>query len=300
MLPSKVSSNPTDMSADEAVDLLVKTAEVTLVNAAMVKVATPAWLSELINPTSLAGRTARNALLGSGVGGLVGALRERNKSDEERNYVGGASRGALLGGLLGGAGTLAVNAWPGFNEKTDAEKAIVEAGERDATYHTNAQQQMDRINGKNNGPITPTADGGDSLVPALGLTANPSQGLILGYGPSFLDSRTYKALLDTPRGTAGGLIVGSGIGGGAGRAFGNFVTGVPNRAYTDVNNVKQPGDISKSTFAPLMAFKGLTGPNAENASSLRTGFTLAGAGAGAVGGAFGGHALSALLHRLKQ
>jgi hypothetical protein len=84
------------MTPEAAVDTLVKTA------------ALPSYLQELLTPTGTTGMAVRNGLLGAGAGGLLGAYRESRKNEEDRNYGGGVARGAVFGGLLGGAGTVAV------------------------------------------------------------------------------------------------------------------------------------------------------------------------------------------------
>ncbi len=80
---------------------------------------------------SAAWESARNGLIGAGVGGVGGALHGAFGDDDEKDVPGGAMRGALLGGAVGAGGTAAYrglqNAMAKPQSTADAEAAVAAA-----------------------------------------------------------------------------------------------------------------------------------------------------------------------------
>lgn len=272
MLPSKALSNLTDMSADDAVALLVKTSEATFVSADFVKTALPAWINELVNPTTLAGRTARNSLIGGGLGGVLGAINERSKPEEDRGYMTGAGRGALLGGLAAGTGTLIAGAWPDYDKLTTEEQKLLDQAKLDATAQADAAA-------------------GNTALPALDAVRNKSEG-VTGVASAVLDPRFYANMAkQSPYHSLTGAAIGGGVGAGTGRMVGNYFSGI--------KSFGAGGDMSPKSFVLAGGLKGLAGPHAPNASYGRTGATLGGGVLGALGGAVLGNGVSALIERFR-
>ncbi len=304
---SKASFNPAEMSAAEAVDLLVKTAEVSFAAGELVKEAKlPGFLNELVNPTGTLGHTARNALIGSGIGGLVGAVREFGRPEEERNYGGGIGRGALLGGLAGGAGTLLAEHLPKANALTTEEQIQKELGEHSQAVRARALSQT----GGGKVPTQPAdsphrsavgnALNSDYAPPALRVMLNPDSGPVdtpletLGLLAAPLDSGVRQSLADTPVASAAGALYGQAVGSRLGGGFGNFLTG----QRRGVGGRPNPFAIRQN---PFNAYRGIAG-NANGTvvgNGVRASSRLIGGAMGGFGGAVVGQGIQHLIQKLR-
>jgi len=195
VLPATVCSKLCSLTPEDGVELLLKTAAAAHCDAA-VKTAAPKFLQELITPTSGTSHVARNALLGAGLGGVVGGIREANKPEAERRTGRGITQGILTGGLLGGGLTAGYVGMQGQKttdpdllkqERIAAHQAAqFERAQNEALRHKGVLVDGKPVNVTNPGPsadLTPMQNflNSSALPPALraGLTdpSGPAVGL---------------------------------------------------------------------------------------------------------------------------
>lgn len=228
MLPAQVFSSLCELSPADAVATLEKSA------------AMPGFVNELLSPTTPVGGAARNGLIGAGIGGLLGAIREGRKGEQDRDYGGGVARGALFGGLLGGGGTLAANAGAEWLKPTEEAARTARIQNHDTDIVNRANHNSRILAGDPSGagtpsaPVGPLADKGvlgnalasDVMPPSLQLLLNPSSG-----GGVIPAAKSLIPGFDTPQAAVStgfngtGAFIGAGLGGAGGARLSRYFTG---------------------------------------------------------------------------
>lgn len=273
MLPAQVFSSLCEMTPEAAVDTLVKTA------------AMPGFLQELVSPTGTMGAAARNGLIGAGVGGLLGAVRETRKNEQDRNYGGGVTSGALLGGILGGAGTAAWREGGQWLKPTKEQAEIAKVQADSAAAAATAQHDSDVLNGLTS-PTTPRPErvvpltSRDWMPPALRLFFNSQGGggVAAAHESLFPSAATPQAAENYRASVGGAGLVGL-AGGELGRRIGGYVDGghAPATAPASTPAGTPAGKPVKTRR--LTPYHGIAGQSKTKILTTLLG-TLLGAGAG--------------------
>lgn len=187
------------------------------------KTAGTGLLAALQNPVNANGtpmvgaETLRNALIGLGAGGIAGGVSEFNKPEKERNY-GRILDKALLGGMMGGGGTLA---WRQLvNSGNAATPAVFQESWDSLTGNTpmsRIEKAKARIRAARDAAATPTADAGNTDDIGMRIAENehfPTSVQSMGVD---LHEGNALPLAAAAGGSLGGAAVGMGLGAGAGR-----------------------------------------------------------------------------------